>query len=78
MNGPSLRSDGPVDAAGAAGPVDAQTDARPQGPWTPANGRRRPQPLGNRPTAAGFHSAHKAALPEEISTRPDKSQNEAT
>ena len=27
----------------AAGPVDAQTDARPQGPWTPANGRRRPQ-----------------------------------
>ena len=26
-----------------AGAVDAQTDARPQAPWTPANGRRRPQ-----------------------------------
>jgi hypothetical protein len=31
---------GAVEAAGA---VDAQTDARPQAPWTPANGRRRPQ-----------------------------------
>jgi hypothetical protein len=31
---------GPVEADG---PVDAQTDARPQGPWTPANGRRRPR-----------------------------------
>ena len=33
-------SEGPVEAAGA---VDAQTDARPQAPWTPASGRRRPQ-----------------------------------
>ncbi len=32
--------EGPVEAAG---PVDAQTDARPPGPWTPANGRRHPQ-----------------------------------
>ena len=31
---------GAVEAAGA---VDAQTAARPQAPWTPANGRRRPQ-----------------------------------
>jgi len=37
---PSPPSEGPVEAAGA---VDAQTNARPQAPWTPANGRRRPQ-----------------------------------
>src|SRR5207249_4675375 len=30
-------------AVEAAGAVDVQTDARPQAPWTPANGRRRPQ-----------------------------------
>ena len=38
---PSPLSEGPVEAAGA---VDAQTDARPQAPWMPANGRRHPQP----------------------------------
>src|SRR6266571_7231766 len=37
----------------AAGPVDAQTDARPQGPWTPANGRRRPQ-LPQAPAPGGL------------------------
>jgi len=57
---PLLSSEGwPVEAAGA---VDAQTAARPQAPWMPANDRRHPQP----PQAA----------PNDISTENEKEETD--
>jgi len=57
---------GPVEAAG---PVDAPTDARPQGPWTPA-------------TDAGAHSYHKASASDSsydlASLRPLEDTHRAT
>jgi hypothetical protein len=54
-------------AVEAAGAVDAQTDARPQAPWTPANGRRRPQLP--QPTPAVFNTN------DNPSTKPGQVQS---
>lgn len=61
----SLRSEGPVDAAGSAGSVDGANGRAANRPLD--SGQRTPPPTapwksGNRPPA--FHSPHKAAAKE--------------